>query len=177
MTQKIPRPAGWGPDRAGLDDCVTAESRPPVIQNGCQAQARPRLTLDPARSAAARERLGLAAAPAAPPASAPSSTPDEAHRRVPVRQLLVERYPATFNEPRPLKVGVKRDILAEIPSISRQGLRGFLKKHCGSVEYLKLLVEGASRFALNGDIAGAVTATEAEHAVGQLLRKISGGGG
>ena len=40
---KNPRPAGWGPDRAGLRDCLAAESRPFLSQNPYLAQAARRL--------------------------------------------------------------------------------------------------------------------------------------
>jgi ProP effector len=119
-----------------------------------------------------RERLGLAAAAAAPPAAAP---PDEAHPRATVRQLLAERYPAAFSQPRPLKVGVAQDIRGEILSMSRRAIRGFFRKYCKDAAYLRLLVEGVPRVDLRGQPCGTVTAAEAEFAA-ERLRKITDGG-
>jgi hypothetical protein len=169
----VPRVGGYGAGVHRLDQhCLDINSETPP-------QPRPRLSLDPSRLAAARERLGMgqappsAAAAVAAAAAAPSLSPDEAHPRVPVRQLLVERYPAAFTELRPLKVGIKKDVRAEIPSISRQALHGFFKKYCNSPAYLRLLAEGTSRFDLSGNVAGAVTPAQAEKAA-ELLREIAG---
>src|SRR5436309_13790355 len=44
MLQKAPRPAGWRPNRAGLDDLrVAAESEPSISQKLLRAQAQQRL--------------------------------------------------------------------------------------------------------------------------------------
>src|SRR5580692_7024744 len=94
MLQKAPRPAA-GASRAGLDDFRGERKSRLSYQNSHptqEAKSRPRLALP--QSAAIRERLGLAAAPAATSAAALPLSPDEVCRRV--HAVLAAAYPETF---------------------------------------------------------------------------------
>jgi sRNA-binding protein len=82
---------------------------------------------------------------------------------------LVELCPETF-APRgrscwPLKVGIHEDIAAELPDASPRDISLFLLCYTRQRRYHRALKEGASRLDLSGQPDGAVSATEAEHAM------------
>jgi ProP effector len=92
-----------------------------------------------------------------------------------IREELVQLFPACFagkGKPKPpLKKGIFRDIINRMP-----GGRGLKQWHLGRVlddythgpTYLASLVEGATRVDLDGNPAGEVSASDAEHAAKKL---------
>ena len=86
---------------------------------------------------------------------------------------LAEWFPQTFvlekHLPhRPLKVGIAADILARCPVLTRRELGPVLGVYAKRVMYLQSLVAGAIRIDLDGNPAGEVSATDAEHAAATL---------
>jgi ProP effector len=87
---------------------------------------------------------------------------------------LTRQFPAAFSaEPahvKPLKIGILRDIYAE-SVVSHRRLTAAMRSYCNGVHYLKGSKEGAARFDLAGEPAGAVTAAEAESARKRLTTR------
>ena len=94
-------------------------------------------------------------------------TPARPPFRVRVEQaqtLLRERYPALFAtaDPKPLKIGIHKDLLERHPELDLSGLKRALTLHAGRFSYQKLLKAGAVRFDLDGQPADEVTEEQAE---------------
>jgi sRNA-binding protein len=89
-----------------------------------------------------------------------------------LRDVLVDNFPYCFcrrGSPKyPLKIGIMQDILDQMPELGLHRVRTALLEYTGGRLYLESIVEGASRFALDGDIAGIVTRAEAAHATNRL---------
>lgn len=87
-----------------------------------------------------------------------------------VLPIWVERFPSTFaiwrTTPKPLKVGIHKDLRAAFPDTGRAYIGVTLQRYTHTRRYLECLVEGAERVDLDGTVVGAVTA---EHAT--LARK------
>src|SRR5215472_14778501 len=90
---------------------------------------------------------------------------------------LVERFPRCFTreQPKPLKIGIDQDIIAEMPGTvetlaAQTDLRLAMRLYTGSPAYLQALVEGATRVDLAGAPAGIVKATHAGFAKYRLRR-------
>ena len=69
---------------------------------------------------------------------------------------------------RPVKLGIKDELCAQ-STISRGRISAALRFYCHTVPYLTASTEGAVRIDLAGDSAGTVTATEAQHAMEELV--------
>ena len=79
--------------------------------------------------------------------------------------ILREWFPAAFaGRPRPLKVGVRKDIIERAPAITPTEIARALRYHTQSNGYLRSVRPGATRIDLDGNEVGAVTADEAAHA-------------
>jgi hypothetical protein len=137
--------------------------RRPVLTLRRTAQALPAAQSSPATAAS-------------PPASpSPSRLNDTRGERVAVQLVeLRQRFPLAFNgdgdrDPRPLKVGIHRDLRKRAPDLDGALLRQVLKAYCGGPRYLAALVAGAVRIDLDGEPAGAVTAEEEARAIEQRV--------
>jgi ProP effector len=95
----------------------------------------------------------------------------DARRRLALgtRACLDKWFPAAFKPPpfRPLKTGVDIDLLERAP-LTKAEARAALSHQCGSLAYLRGLIEGALRIDLDGGPAGFVTAAEAAFAAARL---------
>jgi len=81
--------------------------------------------------------------------------------------LLAERFPACFNweNPQPLKIGIHKDLAAAgflEAGVNSVNLKRALGRYCNRPRYRRTLREGKIRVDLQGQPAGAVTATEAD---------------
>ncbi len=65
---------------------------------------------------------------------------------------------------RPLKIGIRQDILARLPAMDTGELSDALRRYCRNLTYLRILQAGAGRIDLDGKPAGSVTADAREHA-------------
>lgn len=88
------------------------------------------------------------------------------------RALLAAAFPKTFmpkgKQKVPLKIGIREDIAALGSSVSMRRLKIALRDYTSGPLYLRALTEGAPRYDLDGNIAGTVTAHEADFARKQL---------
>jgi len=91
-------------------------------------------------------------------------------RAIATLATLKELSPAAFGAPRPLKIGVRAEIIARAPAITDDELGAALAFHCGNFAYLRGLVEGAERIDLDGAVAGFVTAVEAGFAKERMAK-------
>lgn len=84
------------------------------------------------------------------------------------RRILAERFPKAFMPTGavkiPLKVGVKEDILAASPDLTRGQVTKALRDYCRGEKYLRAMVVGARRIGLDGADAGFVSSDEARGA-------------
>jgi sRNA-binding protein len=84
---------------------------------------------------------------------------------------LAAAFPAAITldptQVRPMKLGIKDDLFDQA-TISHRRIAAALRSYCNSVHYLRATTEGAIRIDLAGIASGAVTATEARHAVEAL---------
>src|SRR5436190_1815481 len=120
------------------------------------------LMLSPTARQLAARRLGL---PLPWTCAQPAQTAEQARRArerlvKAFRQQLALAHPTLFADPpsAPLKIGIDRDLRARHPEVSWRTLRIALRRHVSSPAYLRLLVAGAPRIALDGSVAGHVTA-------------------
>jgi ProP effector len=75
-------------------------------------------------------------------------------------ELLCDRFPQTFSRrgPRPLKVGLRTDLLATLGDAVRpRDLNSALRAYTSNARYLHALSAGAVRVGLDGEPAGTVT--------------------
>jgi ProP effector len=91
---------------------------------------------------------------------------------------LTEAFPQTFvleqyQPHRPLKVGIAADIPARCPELDRRKLGAVLSAYTQRVMYLESMVAGAARIDLDGNLAGEVSALDAEHAAERLATTLA----
>ena len=84
--------------------------------------------------------------------------------------LLHTNHPIPFNDenPKPLAVGIYREIAALYPQFSGVIIRKVLKKWVHDIRYLTALINCPSRHNLNGNVSGLVSDGDREYAQ-QLL--------
>jgi sRNA-binding protein len=76
---------------------------------------------------------------------------------------LQEKYPKCFSKPpKPLAIGILKDVLAECQAleITRGQLQQFFHRYCGKDQYKQALVVGAERVDLEGNVRSTVTEKE-----------------
>ncbi len=90
------------------------------------------------------------------------------------REELVKRFPACFVDrketPRPIKIGIHRDIFARAPDIPQSWVRWTMRHYVGNWLYHLATVIGVQRVDLDGADAGPVTLENSTHAEAQLLK-------
>ena len=86
-----------------------------------------------------------------------------------IRAELVERWPALFNEgkPVPLAIGIRKTLLAAMPKVTDELIGRVLRSWCFRPQYLAALTAGADRHGLEG-IVGTVSDEAANLAAEQL---------
>lgn len=92
-----------------------------------------------------------------------------------VLQALPEHWPATFDKPQPLKIGIDGDMIRELHHLpypfSKSAIHQALNVYTRTFRYLKSMQAGAGRIDLTGEMVGQVSETEAA-AAAQLLRQL-----
>jgi ProP effector len=85
------------------------------------------------------------------------------------RALLAKRYPLCFmgrkELKRPLAINITLDLCEACPDIPPRNIRIAVEDYTGGERYLKNMIAGAARVALDGSDAGTVTEAQARHAV------------
>lgn len=89
------------------------------------------------------------------------------------RRLMAERYPACF-APRgcpkwPLKLGIAADLM-DAGALPPPRLRDFLRRYCRGSRYQAAVAAGGDRRALDGTVAGPVSAESKAQAAALLLK-------
>lgn len=84
-------------------------------------------------------------------------------------ELLCVTYPQTFSfaQPRPLKIGIQEDLVAD-GKLSQTKIKRGLASYVRAFGYLKSQTDAAPRINLLGEAEGAVKADEAAHALTKL---------
>jgi len=140
---------------------------------------RPRLTLPGFKTPPA-------SAPTPPLASAPvldqgqKPRPPTAHRveidrrAALLRAELVRRFPRCFvaedETPRPLKIGIKADIVAALPDVNPHDLINTLTAYCTAPAYYTAMIASTDRVDLDGNVAGPVSASAKRHSARKLAK-------
>ena len=92
-----------------------------------------------------------------------------------IREILGSYFPNCFmgqgKNKIPLKIGIRADIIAHIPEISKTALKNAIEDYAQGPTYLRSMTVGATRIDLNGHPYGKVSQSEAE-AAAKKLKKI-----
>ena len=74
------------------------------------------------------------------------------------KQQLIRNYPTLFgDDPKPLKIGIHKDLLQTRGLHNRKITRIFINQHTRRTDYLQALAKGGPRYDLNNQPAGTVT--------------------
>ncbi len=95
-------------------------------------------------------------------------------------ELLKVYFPASFKEPnhvRPLKKGIKQDLLMRLSTLDivtedKACMVKSLAYYVNTAAYHKSVVEGATRFDLDGNPAGVISAEEAQYSSERYQAKL-----
>lgn len=101
-----------------------------------------------------------------------SAAPQTAAPAIDARTLLKDlqsRFPV-FADFSPLAIGIDRQILAQMPDLSKKALRLAMRSHTQSTRYLKAMEKATVRLNLDGTPGDEVTDENRRHA-GELLRE------
>jgi len=110
------------------------------------------------------ETLASVTATAAPPRQTAKS----------VLETLAMRF-TVFRDCRPLAIGIHKAIRARIPDIDQGQLRAAMKFHTASTKYLKAISQAETRFDLDGNPSGEVTAEQRKQASDSLRERFKKG--
>ncbi|RXZ37062.1 osmoprotectant transporter activator [Oxalobacteraceae bacterium CAVE-383] len=119
--------------------------------------------------------IALAEAPAAASASVNAAAKVTPAGETPAQQArallkrLQTQFPA-FRDCLPLAIGIDKQLIAELPDISRKVLRIALGIHTNSLRYLRVMEKATHRFDLAGKQADEVTDMHRAHA-SEILRE------
>lgn len=83
---------------------------------------------------------------------------------------LQEKF-TVFGEFLPLAIGIDKQLIAQIPDVSRKSLRTALGIHTNSLRYLKGMEKATVRFNLDGSNADEVTDVHRAHATTTLKER------
>lgn len=92
----------------------------------------------------------------------------------PVLERLAAAFPV-LRECRPLAIGIHKVIKERLPEIDAAQLRAALKSHTASTKYLKAVANGVTRFDLDGNPAGEITAEQRQQALDGLKERFRKG--
>jgi ProP effector len=99
----------------------------------------------------------------------PDSAPNSG-RRNPLLDRLYAEFPV-FRDYLPLAIGIHKVLMARLPELDKVQVRTAMRYHTGTTRYLKAIVDGAPRFDLDGNAAGAVTAEQQSQAAATLRER------
>jgi ProP effector len=91
---------------------------------------------------------------------------------------LLEQLRQTFaviRECQPLAIGIHKAIIERIADIDKAQLKSVMKAHTASTRYLKSLSQGSSRFDLDGNAAGEISAEQRDQATAALKERFRKG--
>jgi ProP effector len=76
-----------------------------------------------------------------------------------------------FREYLPLAIGIDKQLIGQLPDVSRKSLRTALGIHTNSLRYLKVMEKATARFNLDGTQADEVTDVHRTHAATTLKER------
>lgn len=103
-------------------------------------------------------------------------TPGKAKRLKEARALLEGFWPVVFSfrKPKPLKVGIAADLMADVETrglpFTLEMLKSSLAIYTNRIDYLRALADGCQRIGLDGNPAGEPTEEQRARAWKQLRR-------
>lgn len=113
--------------------------------------------------------VALTAVPASPqPATALGGETPAQQARALLKRLQTQ-FPA-FRDCLPLAIGIDKQLIAELPEMSRKVMRIALGIHTNSLRYLRAMEKATHRFNLAGEQADEVTDVHRTHA-SEILRE------
>ncbi|HEV7855390.1 MAG TPA: ProQ/FinO family protein [Herminiimonas sp.] len=83
---------------------------------------------------------------------------------------LQEKF-EVFREYLPLAIGIDKQLIGQLPDVSRKSLRTALGIHTNSLRYLKVMEKATARFNLDGTQADEVTDVHRTHAATTLKER------
>jgi ProP effector len=122
----------------------------------------------PAVSANAPAPVAAAPAPSAVAPAAPSGETPAQQARALLKRLQTQ-FPA-FRDCLPLAIGIDKQLIAELPDVSRKVMRIALGIHTNSLRYLRAMEKATHRFDLAGKQSDEVTDVHRTHA-SEILRE------
>lgn len=95
-----------------------------------------------------------------------------------ILDCLADEYPQVFVREqhlphKPLKLHIDHDLALAYPALTRRERGEVLRLYTSRLMYLQACAEGASRHALDGTVAGQVTAEDAAFAAAKLAETLS----
>ena len=111
-----------------------------------------------------------------PPSQASSKRKARLEAAMAALLILRQRWPNAFarlsaRTPRPLKIGIRDDVIAALPDIPPALISLALGIYTSGVPYRSACIEGAPRIDLDGNPASVVSPDEAAHARAQLDKR------
>jgi ProP effector len=89
-----------------------------------------------------------------------------------MRRTLAKRWPLCFvpigADPKPLKIGVFDDVVAEAPFLDRHDLINAITGYCNDGAYHRAVLAGTNRVELNGENAGEISDGAKQYAARRL---------
>ena len=76
-------------------------------------------------------------------------------------ELIMERY-TVFRHFKPLAIGMREAVLADMPDVDQQALRDVFMRHCDRPRYVESIARGGNRFNLQGEPVGEVSEHDIE---------------
>jgi ProP effector len=98
------------------------------------------------------------------------STPNAFQTARTLLKEIQEKY-AVFGDFLPLAIGIDKQLIAQMPDVSRKSLRTALGIHTNSLRYLKGMEKATARFNLDGTEAAEVTEEHRTHATTTLKER------
>jgi ProP effector len=83
---------------------------------------------------------------------------------------LAASFPV-FRDGQPLAIGIHKVLKQRLPDLKDADLRLALRRHVSSTKYLKAVANGSSRFDLDGNPAGEITAEHRNDALASLKER------
>jgi sRNA-binding protein len=163
---------------------LTVQEAPAVAAEAPPAEAEDAPAPDTAHTDALPEGAAQDAAPE-PSADEPlaaegdtadvaaDATADKGLSPAQTAQRLAELFPALFGpEPKPIKLKIQADLQVRAPGVfQRRSLSWFLSRHTTTNAYLKALLQHSTRFDLDGQPAGEISAEHRQAAEEELARR------
>lgn len=91
-----------------------------------------------------------------------------------LRHILVALFPNCFsasgNPKPPLKIGIKEDLMAACPDLSKRKAKEFLADYCTGPNYWASIAIGGNRVDLDGNPAGIVEESHKKDAAEKFLK-------